>query len=445
MENALYLIIDQGGHSTRAIIFDANGVVQCQSQVAVETQVLQPGWVEQDPQYIVHSVSLVLVAIAQQLGDRCKQVNSAGLIVQRSSLVAWDKHTGNALHPVLSWQDTRNSDWLEQRIAGQHHVLRSLTGLHPNAHYGASKMRWLLDHVPAVQQAADAGVLCLSPLASFLHWHLLHDGQSLANVMPVVDAVIASRTLLTETGALQWSATLLDLFNIPESVLPVIKPTIADYSVLALGDARVPLKLLGGDQSFFALAWGDMAPDTVYINVGTGAFLQQAMASERVPQALLASALKIQPDHVLCVAEGTVNAAASALDWLWQQRGMALTPAQLEQALLDSKPDGVPLFQSRMVASGSPDWLPAGESTFSFEAPLPMQAVAVLDAIVYALQRNLDCLRAAAPCRRIVISGGLSKLDGFCRRLEALAGVPVLRSEDAEASARGAMMQLLDR
>lgn len=430
--DALYLVLDQGGHSTRARVFDHALAVVASAQQAVATQHPADGHIEQIPVELVASLHAVLAAVAQQLGPRVGQLQAAALVVQRSSLLAWHAGSGKAITPVLSWQDTRHASWLAQHIAGREVWLRRVTGLRANAHYGASKMRWLLDHDAGVQRAVVSGDVCIGPLASYLHQQLTGATQ------PVIDAVVASRCLLTELGACDWSDDLLDFFSIPRGILPIVKPTLQDYGVIAVGKQAVPLRLLGGDQSFFAMASGEMAPNTVYINVGTGAFLQQRMAAQCVPEALLASPLLIQPSMQTVVAEGVVNAAASALDWLWLQHGQSLSWDVLAQAWRDTPAQCVPVFEARMVAGGSPDWLSVGESRFSFDAALPTQAVAVLESIVQALQRNLDCLRAAAACDRIVISGGLSNLGGFCERLSALTGVPVIKSDDPEASARGA-------
>lgn len=432
-----YLVLDQGGHSTRARVFDATLNIVAMAQQPVETAIRDHGHVEQQPQALLASLSAVLAAVAQQLGARVSSLRRAALVVQRSSLLAWRVSSGEALTPVLSWQDTRNAEWLAAHMVGQETWLRQRTGLRTNAHYGASKIRWLLDHDKAVQQALPSGDVCVGPLSSYLLQHLTQGDK------PVVDAVIASRTSLTALGMCDWSEDLLSFFGIPRALLPVVQPTLADYGAVQVGEAAVPVRLVGGDQSFFAMAEGEMAPQTVYINVGTGAFLQQCMTPQCVPLGLLASPLLIQPDRQVVVAEGVVNAAATALDWLWQQRGQSLSVAELEQAWTHADAQTVPVFEARMVAGGSPDWLPVGESTFSFDATLPQQAVAVLECVLRALQRNLDCLHTAAACDRIVISGGLSQLRGFCERLSVLAGVPVIRRDDPEASARGAARMLV--
>ena len=436
------LVLDQGGHSSRALVFDAVGCVIANASEKVSTQYPAVGCVEQNPSEILQSLRDVIAAVAAQLGDRCKDIIAAALIVQRSSLVALDETSGEPLSPILSWQDTRHAHWLTEKSKNQLSFLRRLTGLRANAHYGASKMRWLLDNTAVVHAAERQNRLCLAPLAGYLCRCLTEAEHT------VVDAVIASRTLLTETSALQWSSTLLDFFAIPHAVLPEVRASLADYGEIAVGDIKVPLRLLGGDQSFFMLSYGVQFDDgTVFINAGTGAFVQQWMPAADIPQHLLVSPLMItaDPKNTVVVAEGTVNAAATALDWWQQQSGIVLSDEFWQKAELACcrYPSEIPVFINRITASGSPDWLPAGESFFSTEAALPLKTMAVLEAIVFALQRNMDLLEQRKLCSTIVVSGGLSKLDIFCQRIANLSGKLVLRSSDMEACARGAAMQLL--
>ena len=171
------------------------------------------------------------------------------------------------------------------------------------------------------------------------------------------------------------------------------------------------------------------------------------MPAASVPNAMLCAPLLIaeDPANNIVVAEGTVNAAASALDWFWQRIGLTFSTGDWLAAIAQAErdPDSVPYFINRVTATGSPDWLPAGEPVFSKPSSTGLEAVAVLEAIVFALQRNLDCLNRVQGCGKIVLSGGLSKLDIFCQCLADVTEKMVLRSDDFEACARGAAMQLL--
>jgi len=162
-----FLALDQGGHSSRALVFSVTGEVIAQAQKAVTTQSPHPDWVEQDAQSLVGSLRSVIADVHAMLGQDAKRVRSAGLATQRSNCVCWDRRDGQALSPALSWQDRHAQRWLEN-LPLDDVWLRARTGLQRSPHYGASKLRWCLDHLPAVGEAAAARRLAFGPLASYL-------------------------------------------------------------------------------------------------------------------------------------------------------------------------------------------------------------------------------------------------------------------------------------
>lgn len=433
-----YLVIDQGGHSTRAIIFTAQGEVLHTVQASVHIRQPQPGGYEQDPTELAGSLKQCLQNLSTAFTDKNLRPVSAALVTQRSSLIACDRHTGKALTPIISWQDTRHDAWLQQQIHEKHldvDALRTLTGLRLNAHYGASKMRWLLDHNSVVQQAAAEKRLLFLPLAAYVA-HLLTQQEQ------VVDAVSASRTFLTRLGACEWSPELLELFKIPRHCLPPIVPTRYPFGVIEIAGHNIPLQVVGGDQSFIPFAYGSPPrDDALFVNLGTGAFVQTTLAPEETPARLLNSAAAIEPARTFLFAEGTVNACASALDWLFATAGQPLSSAAREEAF--QQHNDVPVFFHRLTALGSPYWLPVGDSHFSRHAELPEQAVAVMESVAFLLAINIDLLQQAKPgLKEIRVSGGLAHSNGFCQRLANVTGLAVLRHGDVEASARGALFYL---
>jgi len=439
LSHAHYLVIDQGGHGTRARVFDGQGKALLSAHAPLETQHPRVGWFEQDAGLLEQSLKSCLQQLEQLVREKNLLILSAALITQRSSLLAWDQETRQALTPIISWQDTRNSDWLQQRIHSGDFNLQALkqqTGLRLNAHYGASKMRWLLDHDPAVQRAARQQRLLFLPLAAYAI-HLLT-----ANSQPVVDAVSASRTFLTELGSTDWSPHLCSLFQIDHHLLPPIVNTRHAFGHLTLAGQHIPLEVVGGDQSFIPFAYGNHElHQSLLINAGTGAFIQTALSPNETPTGLLCSLSAIDTQQSLTVAEGTVNACASALDWLWEQEHKSLSIEEMEQALLTvSMP---PVFHHRITALGSPYWLPAGESFFSAPATLPEKAVAVIESIVFLLAINIDLLQQVKPgLQHILISGGMAQSNGFCQKLANVSRMIVIRHRDHEASAQGAVFYL---
>ncbi|MDE2220677.1 MAG: glycerol kinase, partial [Gammaproteobacteria bacterium] len=275
--NRCVLALDQGSHASRACLFDESGRLCASASVPVATTRRGAAEVEQDPQELLHSLraaaaQAAAAAIAQQ--PRL-QIVAAGLAVQRSTIVCCARADGRALSPALSWQDHRNARWL-QRLAPHAARIRELTGLPLSAHYGASKLRWCLEHLPQVASAAAAGELLAAPLATYLALHL-RDGAASDARTARVDAANAGRTLLFDSMRLDWSDELLGLFALERAWLPRHAPTRDDWGTLSLAGRDVPLRAVTGDQSAVPYAEAAADPATLYVNLGTGAFIQRPL------------------------------------------------------------------------------------------------------------------------------------------------------------------------
>jgi glycerol kinase len=330
----------------------------------------------------------------------------------------------------MSWQDRRAHAWLRQFESRGEDVHRR-TGLFLSAHYGASKLRWALDHLPAVREARDAGTLAWGPQASFLVFRLL-DGHPL-----LADPQCAARTQLWSLATRDWDPALLALFGIPPGFLPRCVPTVHDYGTLVAGDARIPLRALNGDQSAAVFAFGWPEEDSAYVNIGTSAFVQRAVTRDPgyVPRQLTGIVLDDGSTTVYTV-EGNVNGAGTALEWLAREQGVADVVPLLEPWL--AREGEPPLFLNGIAGLGGPFWQPDFASRYVGEGEPWQQAVAVVESIAFLLQANVDEMaRFVPPAKRIRVSGGVSRLDGLCSRLAAVSGLPVHRRDDPEATARG--------
>lgn len=435
---ACYLTLDQGGSASRALVFDSAGNELAASRVDVADRRPQPGWVEQDPESVVASLRQVAEAAMAQLDSAQRaRVQACGLSCQRSSLVCWDRSDGAALSPVLSWQDTRAAQWLAAQSLDIEAMHRA-TGLYPNAHYGLSKMRWCLEHLDPVRQAAGDGRLMMGPLSAFLAHRLLQSRPCL------VDPATASRTLLFDLARGDWHQESLDRFGIQRHWLPAIARSDADFGELRLSSQDLPLSLLSGDQSTAAFAFGEPRPEAAYLNVGTGAFVYRLAVQLPAQSRLLRSVIHWSqaPQFVI---EGTVNGAGAALSSFGEQQGIDDVSAALEQHWQDGAQANV-LFLNGIGGLGSPDWRPAFASRFVGEASIGEKLVAVAESILFLIQRNLGLLQEiGTPCQYILISGGVSRSDRFCQLLSDLCGLPVRRPAQCEASARGAAFLLAGR
>ncbi len=433
------LLLDQGSHACRALIADAHGRLLGRCLVPVGTHA-DGVRVEQSPDELVEAMHQAMTGVLIESGVRASRLAAAGLATQRSSIACWRRSDGAALSPILSWQDRRAAEWLAT-LAPDPGMLRSVTGLVPSAHYGASKLRWCLDQLPEVRAALAQGDLCMGPIASFLLARLL------AGHPCKVDPVNAARTLLWDLGRGDWSAPLLALFGIPRTALPTTVPSRHLFGTLQLAGATVPLTVCTGDQSAALFAHGQPRSDSHYVNIGTGAFVQRpaSATSAAAPPGLLRSVTWEDESGRLEVLEGTVNGAGAALDWLAAARNTetARLIANAETWLRQDTPP--PLFINGVGGLGAPHWAPHCPILFEgatdsedADASDAACTVAVLESIVFLLLENMDVIAdTLGPAARIVVSGGLSRLDGLCQRLADLAGLPVERPAETEATAAG--------
>lgn len=431
----LYLCLDQGGHASRALVLDECGAVLARAVREVPTQHRGADHVEQDPEQVVASLCEAVTEVVRTLGARAGEIVVAGLATQRSSIVCWDRLTGAALSPVLSWQDRRAHAWLD-RFAPQADDIERRTGLKLSPHYGASKLRWCLDHLEPVRAAQRAERLVFGPLASFLVYRLTAEHSLL------VDPSNAQRTLLFGLAARDWDMHLLELFGVPRAALPECAPTRHAFGHLLPGDLGLPLSVVVGDQAAALFAFGMPQADTAYVNLGTGAFVQRVMAGpDRVKGLLtgIASDAGGVPTYTL---EGTVNGAGAALTWAAQALTLPDLEAQLPQWL--ARDGEVPLFLNGIGGLGAPFWLPEFESRFVGTGEPWQQAVAVAESIVFLLAINIERMQQAGALRALVVTGGLAVLDGLCQRLADLTGLPARRPTEHEATARGLAWLLND-
>ena len=425
------LVLDQGGHATRALVYDKNGNTVADAEVEIGTRRPSPGRVEHDAVKLIGSVNETLKQIAAQLGAQTTKVSNAALCTQRSSIACWSTKTGDPLSAIISWQDTRAAESLRGLSSSESEVTE-ITGLPRSPHYGASKLRWCLDHLADVQSASQKNDLAIGPLASFILFNL-SQGKTFA-----VDPSNASRTLLWDIRTGNWSSRLLNAFGINESLLPTIKPNRHEWCDLKLGDTTVPLTVVTGDQSAVPFAFSDHPVDRLFLNLGTGAFLQRPMVEHLNCPGLLSSILLRNEHESMFALEGTINGAGAALSWFADSQQID------EDELFGLLPDWLtniedpPLFINAIGGLAAPFWVSDAESGFIGDGGTGERAVAVTESIAFLVKANLQAMKNCLPdVKEIIASGGLAELDGLLQRVADLSGVPVQRSTNLQATAYG--------
>ena len=431
-DGALYLAVDQGSHASRALVFNEQGDIQAHARKEITTLRPQPGWIEHDPEEILAAVRSSVREIERQLGKGAGRIECAGIATQRSSVVCWDRDTGQPLSNVISWQDRRAAEWL-RGFEHASETVHAITGLVLSPHYGASKLRWCLDELDAVRDSFDQGRLAFGPLSSFLLQRLLDEP------VPVADPANASRTLVWDYRQRDWSDELLDLFGLPLDALPKSVPSRYAHGALQIGAHDVPLELVTGDQSAALFGFGEPTPVTVHVNLGTGAFLQQVVGPEPIAVPGLLSSVVFQDQaQSLYVLEGTVNGAGSAILKITDELGMDREYMKANSAKWLDEVTDTPLFLNGVGGLGAPYWIANFPTRFVGDGDDREKISAVIESIVFLLAVNLEIFALHDPMpERLVVTGGLATIDPMCQRLADLTGLQVMRPQEQEATARG--------
>ena len=460
----LYLAIDQGGQSSRVAVFTAQGELLASESAPCATRQYQPGYsgythIEQDPLEILDGIRQCLARIAGRLGEKVTQIRAAGFAGQGSSLLCWDKHTGEALSPVLSWQDIRGEPYLAASGLS-HQQVQALTGLRLSPHYGASKMRWCQEHIPAAAAARAEGRLCMGPIFSYLLWHLAGGAAG-------VDPGHAQRTLLWNLHTQDWDEALLASFGVEAACLPPCKHHNSHFGDIALGEHKIPILAAGRDQGASLFALGRPDAGTCYINIGTGAFIQRLSPRLLAPEGLLVSPLWLPQSPVTKMAiaadveievasptcyldaaqlvcptntyawEATVNGAAAAIPYVEQQAGIQVDPQSIQRALA-LNPGADCYLLNAVGGLSAPYWRTDLQPRFGEGAATgDEKLLAWLESVVFQLVVNLRLMEALGTTDRILLSGGLSQADALCQRIADLSGALVQRQENPDATAQG--------
>ena len=352
------LSLDQGTTSSRAIVFDRRGRIRGSAQHPFRQIYPQPGWVEHDPREIASSQLGVMVEALVSSGVSPDDIDSIGITNQRETTVAWNKKTGAPLCNAIVWQCRRTADMIEE-LCGHPDVaamVRAKTGLVPDAYFSASKMRWILDNVEGARELADAGDLAFGTVDSWLIWCLT------AGSVHATDVTNASRTMLFDIHEGRWDDDLLELFGVPASTLPDVRPSSADFGVTAYPGlpAGIPIRGVAGDQQaalFGQCCFGAGRAKNTY---GTGCFLLMHTGGRAVESAhglvttIAASAPGTQ--GIEYALEGSVFVAGALIQWLRDELGIIGSAAESE-ALAASVQDTAGVYVvPAFTGLGAPYW-----------------------------------------------------------------------------------------
>ena len=434
------LSLDQGTTSSRAIIFDINGSVVASAQKEFQQIFPKPGWVEHDPREIWASQSGVAAEVVARAGIAPSHLAGIGITNQRETTIVWDRHTGEPVYNAIVWQDRRTAAACDKlRTDGLASLIRKKTGLVLDAYFSATKIQWILQHVPGAKRRAKAGDLLFGTVDSWLIWKLTRGRTH------VTDVSNASRTLLMNLRTGDWDNELLGLFDIPRSMLPRIASSSEVYDETDLLLAKVPIAGIAGDQQAALFGQVCSRPGMVKNTYGTGCFMLMHTGTKLVPSKhnlLTTVAWRIggQMEYAL---EGSVFIAGAVVQWLRDGLHIIRNSSEVE-ALASKVPDtgGVYLVPA-FAGLGAPHW-----DAYARGAMLGITrgttsahiARAALEGIAYQVGDILHCMEADSGIRlkELRVDGGASRNNLLMQFQADLLGVPVVRPKVSETTALGA-------
>ena len=437
------IAIDQGTTSTRAMVFDANLAPVALAQRELRQIYPSPGWVEHDPEEIwAATVATVREAMAKA-GIEAKHAAAIGITNQRETTLVWDRASGKPIHNAIVWQDRRTADACAAlRQAGEATEVSARTGLVLDPYFSATKIGWLLDHVPGARQAAAEGRLAFGTVDSFLLWRLT------GGRVHATDATNASRTLLFDIAQGAWDSGLAELFRVPLPLLPQVSDCAADFGETEASLFGGPISICGiaGDQQAATIGQGCFSPGMMKSTYGTGCFaLLNTGAAQVASNNRLLTTIAYQLDGQRTYAlEGAIFIAGAAVQWL--RDGLHLIGAASEVNALAAKADPaeqvylVPAF----VGLGAPYWdAEARGAIFGLTrntGPAEL-ARAALEAVGYQTADLLEAMKADWPAAAgtvLRVDGGMTASDFAMQFLADILGVPVDRPVVMETTALGA-------
>ena len=437
------MAIDQGTTSSRAIIFDKAGNHIGTSQKEFTQYFPEAGWVEHDAHEIWNSVQSVIAGAFIESGVKPEQIAGIGITNQRETTVVWNKETGLPIYHAIVWQSRQSAQIADElKEQGYSDLFHEKTGLIIDSYFSATKIRWILDHVPGAQERAEKGELLFGTIDSWLVYKLT-DGK-----VHVTDYSNASRTMLFNINTLEWDQEILDILNIPREMLPKVVSNSEIYGLTKtyhFFGSKVPIAGMAGDQQ--AALFGQMAfePGMVKNTYGTGSFI--VMNTGNKPQLsknnLLTTIGYGINGEINYALEGSVFVAGSSIQWLRDGLKLIEKASQSEAAALASKNEDEVYVVPAFVGLGAPYWdQDARGAVFGLTRGTTEKDFikATLQGIAYQVRDILGAMEedTGIDIPVLKVDGGAANNDYLMQFQADILNTPVQRAGDLETTALGA-------
>ncbi|WP_282013800.1 glycerol kinase GlpK [Marinifilum flexuosum] len=442
MEDKFILALDQGTTSSRAIVFNKKGEMVSVAQKEFTQIFPQPGWVEHDANEIWSTQAGVAAEAITQAGANGKNIAGIGITNQRETTVVWDRETSEPIYNAIVWQDRRTSKYCDElKAQGHADMIQDKTGLIIDSYFSGTKVKWILDNVEGAREKAEAGKLAFGTIDSWLIWKLTQ------GKVHVTDVTNASRTLLYNIKTLEWDKDMLELLDIPASILPEVKSSseVYGHTVTTLFAHEVPIAGIAGDQQ--AATFGQMCikPGSVKNTYGTGCFMLCNTGTTPVKSnnnLLTTIGWQINGETTYCL-EGSIFMGGAIVQWLRDGLGIIKSSPEVEELAGSVEDNGGVFLVPALTGLGAPHWDQYARGTIvgltrgSTSAHI---ARAALEGIAFQTRDVLKAMEADAgiEINELRVDGGAAINNLLMQFQSDVLDAPVYRPKTLETTALGA-------
>lgn len=443
MAEQYILALDQGTTSSRAIVFDKQGSIKSVAQKEFRQIYPHSGWVEHDGNEIWSSQAGVAAEAISKVGLNGTNIAAIGITNQRETTLIWDRETGKPVYNAIVWQDRRTSDFCDElkKQEGMVEKIRSKTGLIIDAYFSATKIKWILDNVEGVRERAEKGELAFGTMDSWIIWNLTRSNTH------VTDVTNASRTMIYNIHEGKWDDEILDLLEIPKSLLPEVKSSSEVYAntKTTIFASKVPIAGIAGDQQAALFGQRCIEGGKVKNTYGTGCFMVMNTGETPIESKnnLLTTIAWEIDGKVEYALEGSIFIAGAVVQWLRDELGLIRNSSDIEALAASSKDNNGVYLVPAFAGLGAPHWnqhARASITGLTRGANASNIARAALESIAYQTVDVLKAMEADSgiDIKELRVDGGAAVNNLLMQFQADILQAPVIRPKTLETTALGA-------
>ena len=430
-----YLAIDQGTTSSRAIIFDANLKLINDAQKEYDLTYPNDGWVELDPLDVIKTVKETVNNVLK----KHKNIEACGITNQRETTIVWSRTSGIPIYSAIVWQDRRTHEYCNKlKSEGYEDLIKEKTGLLLDPYFSATKIKWILDNVDGAKSMAEKGDLLFGTIDSYLIYVLSKEKNHLT------DVTNASRTLLFNIKTMEWDNDLLELFNIPKSMMPKVLACDDNFGTLLTDDHEIPIRGVIGDQQAALVGQDCFKEGDMKSTYGTGCFLMVNTNKEpfTINEGLLTTVAYKLRDEVHYAIEGSIYSCGNIIKWLRDRMNFFSSASESEKFINNSGNSNNVLFLPAFNGLGAPFWnsdIRGGFYGITQDTTKEDMTTACFQSIVFQTKEITSILENYnIDINKLLVDGGMVQNKTFCQLLSDTLQKEIIKPENVESTAVGA-------